>query len=77
MSVFDLLETQIMQNFLFHALLVVIFHVESKNASHLSFGASNPKRRAQSYMHHVVLQQHFGGLPGVQIGCRIACWKCH
>ena len=51
MSVFDLLETQIMPKFLVHVLVVVILHVESKNEIHLQFGAPNPKRRTSGAAH--------------------------
>ena len=46
MGVFDLLETQIMPKFLARVPVVMILHVESKNANHFSFGAPNPTRRA-------------------------------
>ena len=51
MGVFDLLETQIMPKFLVQALVVVILHDESENASHFQFGAPNPKRRASGTAH--------------------------
>lgn len=39
LGVFDLLETQILPKFLVRAPVVMIFHAESKNVNHSSFGA--------------------------------------
>jgi len=51
LSVFDILETQIIPKFLVQAPVVMILHDESKNASHLSFGAPNPERGASGMAH--------------------------
>jgi len=51
LSVFDLLETQIMPKFLVQAPVVMIFHSKSKKVSHSSFGSPSPKRRASGMAH--------------------------
>jgi len=69
LGVFDLLETQIMPKFLVQAPVVMIFHVESKNASHFQFGAPNSKRPGRKnlccsdfglflYMHRAQIYTH-------------------
>ena len=48
---FDLLETHNFPKFLVRTPVIMIFHAKSKNASHLWFGAPNPKHRASGEAH--------------------------